>query len=164
MDWDRVGSPPRVRGKVRAGCRPTCNLRITPACAGKSLAGRYADGVEEDHPRVCGEKCICGGDHRHRVGSPPRVRGKGIALIMTIILLGITPACAGKSQRFPAKIAWRWDHPRVCGEKCDGRGHDRGAGGITPACAGKRTAQLPEPKGREDHPRVCGEKLRALRP
>ena len=34
------GSPPRVRGKVLAALMPENRVRITPACAGKSI-GHY---------------------------------------------------------------------------------------------------------------------------
>ena len=32
------------------------NTRITPACAGKRVAGSFRPGTTQDHPRVCGEK------------------------------------------------------------------------------------------------------------
>ena len=67
-----------MRGK---GIFPTNFLSyigITPACAGKSDSGDQTDLVYEDHPRVCGEKQ----EHRDEsygiLGSPPRVRGKGV--------------------------------------------------------------------------------------
>ena len=70
---------------------------------------------------------------------------------------GITPACAGKTNRVTAKLVIVWDHPRMCGENkatmlpfgvCAGSPpHVRGKlasffsglwnGRITPACAGK---------------------------
>ena len=72
-------------------------------------------------------------------------------------MLGITPACAGKSEGGMNDEALPEDHPRVCGEKRDlpdlieqfngspprVRGKDHVAEviahgtGITPACAGK---------------------------
>ena len=70
------GSPPRVRGKVIVAMYFPIPLRITPACAGKSLckgslakqagdhpacAGKSLSETHsaktcKDHPRVCGEK------------------------------------------------------------------------------------------------------------
>ena len=93
-------------------------------------------------------------------------------------VLGITPACAGKS-RGDAVYNWRKrDHPRVCGEKCGSGTLGAACAGspprvrgkavrcpcvirgrrITPACAGKslRVERLHKLTG--DHPRVCGEK------
>ena len=49
------GSPPRVRGKpiwVFHGFLP---LRITPACAGKTVQSFSCKEFSQDHPRVCGE-------------------------------------------------------------------------------------------------------------
>ena len=53
---DRLGSPPRARG--RAGClyRDAGNDGITPACAGKSAEAAPAGDRGEDHPRVRGEE------------------------------------------------------------------------------------------------------------
>ena len=50
------GSPPRGRGKaLNFGCL-ICNLRITPALAGKSTSSGPAAASGRDHPRVGGEK------------------------------------------------------------------------------------------------------------
>ena len=71
------GSPPHMRGKaIEVG--QFCALGgITPAYAGKSRirAGRGA--AFGDHPRVCGEKGMLRLKHSHKLGSPPRMRGKG---------------------------------------------------------------------------------------
>ena len=93
----RLGSPPRVRGKDVHGVRPEPGDRITPACAGKSVNARSVHALPEE--------------------SPPRVRGKDVQLTPKNVGAGITPACAGK--RFPGRVflACERDHPRVCGEK-----------------------------------------------
>ena len=49
--------------------------------------------------------------------SPPRMRGKGIADDEARAAVGITPACAGKSELPRFFLRCPWDHPRVCGEK-----------------------------------------------
>ena len=110
--------------------------------------------------------------------SPPRMRGKGLCKGFHLCDVGITPACAGKSEKQVPFLPPYQDHPRVCGEKggVPGRDHElvgspprvrgkevRGEpaeyrSGITPAYAGKRgRAGLPQRQLR-DHPRVCGEK------
>ena len=90
-------------------------------------------------------------------GSPPHVRGKVVGCVELLLILGITPACAGKRPFIQHFRLGDMDHPRMCGEKggCGlprlarwgspphvrGKGHrtrqavykDR----ITPACAGK---------------------------
>ena len=50
-------------------------------------------------------------------GSPPRVRGKGKKAVLVVFVLGITPACAGKSTPAFNPFVSVKDHPRVCGEK-----------------------------------------------
>ena len=154
---DRMGSPPRVRGKV-AG--PRCGIPkagITPACAGKRNATSSIVKTSWDHPRVCGEKVIPCTPGLHIQGSPPRVRGKGPPSKNWGHCRRITPACAGKSCGFFLFGAGWGDHPRVCGEKFllwqssliilgsppRVRGKERNGKGtettirITPACAGK---------------------------
>ena len=113
----RVGSPPRVRGKVNQTDVSVLHRGITPACAGKSPEPSAPVSTAEDHPRVCGEKER---GYRGRTtvrGSPPRVRGKVTAAVEMARGVGITPACAGKRLQ-PSRGQFRpADHPRVCGEK-----------------------------------------------
>ena len=173
-----TGSPPRVRGKVRAGCPAGLPDRITPACAGKSSTRAKTALTRRDHPRVCGEKPRALPVPFPETGSPPRVRGKGIGVLLQSGSVGITPACAGKSNRDQTILTTFEDHPRVCGEKlrlCEFllsslgspprvRGKAASAcltsfqTGITPACAGKSPPPLGVENPRRDHPRVCGEK------
>ena len=152
------GSPPRVRGKEKKGFGGFVNTRITPACAGKSRSRKSKGIISKDHPRVCGEKVKTQSDFCGMVGSPPRVRGKVENRIYLTDPLGITPACAGKSEVGEQSGQTTPDHPRVCGEKshCSisslsvtgspprvrGKGvpstTPRTPPRITPACAGKR--------------------------
>ena len=112
------------------------------------------------------------------IGSPPHMRGKGIKPCNQRVRMGITPAYAGKSFPFFGIIRLHWDHPRICGEKCDpaqhnvvpvgspphmrGKGteivHNIWAAGITPAYAGKRPRCAVISAFPRDHPRICGEK------
>ena len=174
-----AGSPPRMRGK---GSMSHCVLSlygITPAYAGKRSQFPSLWQAVRDHPRVCGEKTLPRIDRVVLQGSPPRMRGKDILQMISILHLRITPAYAGKS---PAGAGYAYngrDHPRVCGEKQ----MERGAGrlwvgspprmrgkvtkyvckpqgvGITPAYAGKSSLRKLQRTSRRDHPRVCGEKI-----
>ena len=93
-------------------------IGITPAGAGKTLAGVQFEAVHKDHPRRCGENnfgtvlglCItritpagAGKTNPHPVqyhrtsGSPPQVRGKPINLKIGSFSFRITPAGAGKT-------------------------------------------------------------------
>ena len=90
------GSPPRVRGKAQNAQGQPFDVRITPACAGKSLLNRHSTTPFGDHPRVCGEKRTSPDARTTLLGSPPRVRGKVKQLADRVLQAGITPACAGK--------------------------------------------------------------------
>ena len=54
--------------------RPLNEERITPACAGRTWRWKLKNGVEEDHPRVCGKNAAAIFFSVLGVGSPPRVR------------------------------------------------------------------------------------------
>ena len=95
-DWQLTGSPPHVRGKGKNGAETYQKIRITPACAGKSLLLFIQCVQAWDHPRMCGEKGSCTIDSGSITGSPPHVRGKVVASEKVVHRHGITPACAGK--------------------------------------------------------------------
>ena len=93
------GSPPRMRGKENRVLGGILHVRITPACAGKR--GQCCPDRLRcwDHPRVCGEKSSSTSSFSPFSGSPPRVRGKGSNDRSAEPAAGITPACAGKSNK-----------------------------------------------------------------
>ena len=97
---DKAGSPPHARGRLQAmmGIRGGC--RITPACAGKTQAGRVHCRRCPDHPRMRGE------DSEDHAKAP--VGG------------GITPACAGKTAVSACSGHVAGDHPRMRGEDREG--------------------------------------------
>ena len=90
------GSPPHVRGKAAfPGC-PAGAGGITPACAGKRKRPDHGTTVQQDHPRMCGEKKDITEHFKAKEGSPPHVRGKVWILRDEGGKIRITPACAGK--------------------------------------------------------------------
>ena len=115
----RQGSPPPMRGKVFS--RFICDIfeRITPAYAGKSQAGSFSAGDNQDHPRLCGEKLLDVNSQKMPLGSPPPMRGKGVWELSLAQVYRITPAYAGKSLSKLCYRGIRRDHPRLCGEKAD---------------------------------------------
>ena len=94
-----TGSPPRMRGKALAPAGLYGLTGITPAYAGKRDGFVVRFLVVRDHPRVCGEKQRTLAVQNEPQGSPPRVRGKVRVVVVLRHHFGITPACAGKSQR-----------------------------------------------------------------
>ena len=177
-NWRATGSPPHARGKEAILNDGGLETGITPACAGKSALHHSALILSEDHPRMRGEKRAVHPGRCGRRGSPPHARGKDLRLDALFALLGITPACAGKSQPGQQSRCHAQDHPRMRGEKklqiADGpedggspphaRGKEigrhpgRDKPGITPACAGKRALRSESTGKQKDHPRMRGEK------
>ena len=167
-----------MRGKehLRHSCRNWS--RITPAYAGKSSSAFDCPDRCGDHPRLCGEKQRDAHAVGLDIGSPPPMRGKGSGEPLEESRMGITPAYAGKSLHKPDSQRWKWDHPRLCGEKtqweflylfwggspppmrgkADMGNKCRPYLGITPAYAGKRSLAIAKKKRERDHPRLCGEK------
>lgn len=72
------GSPPRMRGKALENGGGSLDVRITPACAGKSHFATNFHLNKRDHPRMCGEKWDKLPREIKQKGSPPHVRGKGL--------------------------------------------------------------------------------------
>ena len=152
-----LGSPPHGRGKVEEQMKVANHRRITPAWAGKSRPIVRAGVFTGDHPRMGGEKGEYDTDSDNDTGSPPHGRGKGVVNGRAGLLVGITPAWAGKRPSHCSERRRSQDHPRVGGEKYDCTGQEftnwgspprrRGKGGksftgnmftgITPAWAGK---------------------------
>ena len=54
--WNEWGSPPRMRGKDGVNDSAQAVTGITPAYAGKRQEVKKWGAVNQDHPRVCGEK------------------------------------------------------------------------------------------------------------
>ena len=153
----REGSPPRVRGKPNIHRSSFLQVRITPACAGKTGRCRCAAGRSADHPRACGENCPAAKLRTCWSGSPPRMRGKPASSQFRQSFGRITPAHAGKTPVAGIFLGKNKDHPRTCGEnkirerfvvdKEESPPRMRGKllidtcgkskHGITPACAGK---------------------------
>ena len=85
-----------MRGKVDSPHIKITNAGITPAYAGKREFKNAAAGMDEDHPRLCGEKQLCQLFLCFVQGSPPPMRGKGRISFAGDRNNGITPAYAGK--------------------------------------------------------------------
>ena len=124
LGWDH----PRVCGEkhLPAAAMQGCP-GITPACAGKRDIPPQGSTAPGDHPRVCGEKPELPPAVQRHVGSPPRMRGKGSRMTRATSMVGITPACAGKSARRqagppgpapPPQMRLGWSPPPCTGRQC----------------------------------------------
>ncbi len=166
-----------MRGTRSSGWRSRFRWRIIPAYAGNTIANTVASPNPRDHPRVCGEHARRIYRRANPAGSSPRMRGTRIVFDWTVYDPGIIPAYAGNTRSQRVELAWRRDHPRVCGEhrpyehtrqstagsspRMRGTHADwlerRLSLGIIPAYAGNTSLARLSSCSRRDHPRVCGE-------
>ena len=100
-----LGSPPRVREKLEIAMLLIKFSRITPACAGKTFPYLHHEYSVWDHPRVCGKNFSSTITSIQSSGSPPRVREKRPHEERGSSMLGITPACAGKTGSLKPMIS-----------------------------------------------------------
>ena len=116
---------------------------------------------------------------RKNLGSPPPTRGKLGYRGRCVIVVGITPAYAGKTVKKRHRLSHARDHPRLRGEnnrqyrsQCHSKGSPPPTRGkpfrkspirarkrITPAYAGKTLEENGLEISAEDHPRLRGENL-----
>ena len=104
---ESLGSPPRVRGKRHYESQRLRARGLTPACAGKTKRNAGPASGVPAHPRVCGENNSAQGSMSLARGSPPRVRGKLGDPNEWPKPIGLTPACAGKTNRF-SRVCYQW--------------------------------------------------------
>ena len=152
-------------------------VRITPACAGKTIGRPFTRPTYMDHPRMRGEDALEKLSGDISAGSPPHARGRRGCFSRNGNLSWITPACAGKTPAMTLPCPTISDHPRMRGEDqrefvadCRILGSPPHARGrplnssvslrvlrITPACAGKTLSRFRRMRPRKDHPRMRGE-------
>ena len=172
-----LGSSPHVRG-ARAG--RLCGVPrsgIIPACSGSTPSNTTPRATTRDHPRMCGEHTDVRAVEAAHQGSSPHVRGALHDHRISILFLGIIPACAGSTPTATRPSREPRDHPRMCGEHLPdvslavplpgSSPHVRGARpclplvaepcGIIPACAGSTAPHGRTARPKRDHPRMCGE-------
>ena len=91
------GSSPRVRGKQMFKPEVDRRARLIPACAGKTRTPHGIVAEYRAHPRVCGENRTPNIQIHPTPGSSPRVRGKLSRHSTLYAVIGLIPACAGKT-------------------------------------------------------------------
>ena len=93
----------------------------TPAEAGKTSAHRVVGLHLQKHPRRGGEDYKFVGARRDLSETPPPRRGRPLRIIFAPLILGNTPAEAGKTNMKSAPALAIWKHPRRGGEDLDHR-------------------------------------------
>ena len=87
------------------------------------------------------------------------MRGKGLVDCAAVIIVGITPAYAGKSFAEWIDEQGEEDHPRLCGEKGAFSPFGFSDKGSPPPMRGKAVSEISLASTYTDHPRLCGEKV-----
>ena len=154
-----------MRGRHTGTVSGECNVRNTPAYAGKTFWLSLGCHIGEKHPRVCGEDLSMSRRAMRQQETPPRMRGRLVAAGIKRPDDGNTPAYAGKTIGIFFSKCTNGKHPRVCGEdsaktrlcanwretppRMRGRlsccTHVETWGGNTPAYAGKTHGQAALP-------------------
>ena len=70
----------------------------------------------KDHPRMCGKDSELDEINIKIRGSPPLAREGQMLTVSLCALIGITPACAGRTMKLVYNAVKTQDHPRVCGK------------------------------------------------
>ena len=100
-DFHCLGSSPRMRGTPHERATLRREQGIIPAYAGNT-GNVVARGFEKlDHPRVCGEHQCINRVHLLTGGSSPRMRGTPKASAWAPAAVGIIPAYAGNTSKWP---------------------------------------------------------------
>ena len=173
----RLGSSPRVRGKLPFPFCQRTDPGLIPARAGKTGSRSSSRSSTGAHPRACGENAAFETFHPAVGGSSPRVRGKPRPTRRGHRRGRLIPARAGKTSPNPARTPPRQAHPRACGENMTVLESAPSALGSSPRVRGKPLGRLPPPvadrliparagktlqsgariSDQTAHPRACGE-------
>ena len=111
----RLGSSPRMRGKLRHHVPDVERSRIIPAHAGQTFGLTVRTGYGTDHPRACGANAANGANAVSHFGSSPRMRGKLADRFGSVENRRIIPAHAGQTGSVSGHVNAEADHPRACG-------------------------------------------------
>ena len=151
------GSPPHARG--RRGCAFLGDLlpRITPACAGKTMASSTEVPALTDHPRMRGEDFRIPRGIRNKLGSPPHARGRRRRARARDFCISDHPRMRGEDVSYYNAEAFTMGSPPHARGRLRHAYRGGFTYGITPACAGKTGQASDNGKPNPDHPRMRGE-------
>ena len=172
-----MGSSPLTRGKRHGASVSALGGRLIPAHAGKTTSCPAAQEPSWAHPRSRGENRWFPLFSPSLRGSSPLTRGKPPTKLSFVLMRGLIPAHAGKTNLAAWDITATGAHPRSRGENAPptrrnasmsgsspltrgkhlrGRGPQPGAG-LIPANAGKTLAHPRRLYACRAHPRSRGE-------
>ena len=111
-----VGSSPHARGKQILCCGFAGDVRLIPACAGKTSNCLTRCATAAAHPRMRGENGRGMWFSGPTSGSSPHARGKLRAHVNKLDRERLIPACAGKTSGASLQAPRLGAHPRMRGE------------------------------------------------
>ena len=138
LNIERMGSSPRMRGKLSRRAFNALGCRLIPAHAGKTTCRTSPPRLLTAHPRACGENETAKSKTARGVGSSPRMRGKPQAIASTMSSPRLIPAHAGKTAKSNSAAGTNRAHPRACGENLPHRFTSRERSGSSPRMRGKQ--------------------------
>ncbi|AFV90760.1 hypothetical protein PACID_29950 [Acidipropionibacterium acidipropionici ATCC 4875] len=171
------GLPPPARGRLHHGLVERRDGRITPACAGTTLAMTCARARPPDYPRLRGDDFESSRSLRASAGLPPPARGRLWRSAWPASCDRITPACAGTTTPAARSPGSGADYPRLRGDDSQVLATAKTKGGlpppargrlhqlvgadvvsrITPACAGTTEIRTWGSRTGTDYPRLRGD-------
>ena len=116
MNVARLGSSPLTRGKRAWSCSFLLRPGLIPAHAGKTVRLVSPRTLVGAHPRSRGENRLRGLEGFLSVGSSPLTRGKPPPESVNLIMCGLIPAHAGKTESAYECLSVCGAHPRSRGE------------------------------------------------
>ena len=152
----RVGSSPRVRGRLPDGVLHLEEPGLIPAGAGQTRGSFTGNLARRAHPRGCGaDQRVDVGECRSE-GSSPRVRGRPTSGQTTGPRSRLIPAGAGQTTSSACPNRCARAHPRGCGADDVYATREELDTGLIPAGAGQTMAARAAPAPTRAHPRGCG--------
>ena len=151
-----IGTSPRMRGKLHPHQARGSTGRNIPAYAGKTHPRAWMQLRSWEHPRVCGENTSRTCARLRKCGTSPRMRGKPVISIHSMLTQRNIPAYAGKTSGAVGGGGDDSEHPRVCGENLM-RPNNRPEGrGTSPRMRGKRRFTTASEKEGRNIPAYAG--------
>ena len=160
----QYGSPPHARGRPASDEWDNVDVRLTPACAGKTSLKTAAFTGLSAHPRMRGEDLARGVEARRSSGSPPHARGRLRPRQRRMALDRLTPACAGKTPGTNTAPPANPAHPRMRGEDHQSFLNVVAARGSPPHARGRLEPATVRLQSMGAHPRMRGEESPRLLP
>ena len=154
---ERIGTSPRVWGKLNEALPNVAVTRNIPTRVGKTLPPVQTPTFGAEHPHACGE------NRRRRrrapglLGASPRVWGKLDRIFVVEHLVRSIPTRVGKTRMARIARVLRAEHPHACGENLVARFTYFSMRRNIPTRVGKTPSESGRLSPGAEHPHACGE-------